>query len=108
MAAVETAFADGKAYERLMGRWSQAVGDNFLDWLNAPKALHWLDVGCGNGAFTERLIERCAPAAVDAVDLSEPQLAFARTRPGAKLARFREGDAQALPYADGGFDAATM
>jgi len=101
-------FTDGKAYERIMGRWSRLAGDSFLDWLDAAKGLRWLDVGCGNGAFTEALIARCAPAAVTAVDPSEGQLAYARQRPGAKMAQFRIGDAQALPFADGSFDVAAM
>ena len=101
-------FTDGKAYERIMGRWSRLAGDSFLDWLDAAKGLRWLDVGCGNGAFTEALIARCAPAAVAAVDPSEGQLAYARQRPGAKMAQFRIGDAQALPFADGSFDVAAM
>jgi ubiquinone/menaquinone biosynthesis C-methylase UbiE len=42
------------------------------------------------------------------VDPSEGQLAYARTRPGTKLAEFRVGDAQQLPYADRSFDAAAM
>jgi SAM-dependent methyltransferase len=101
-------FSDGEAYERLMGRWSRMAGELFLDWLDAPPNLRWLDVGCGNGAFTEVLIARCAPAEVVAVDPSEGQLAFARTRPGAKAADFRIGDAQALPFGDGRFDIAAM
>jgi len=101
-------FADGKAYERLMGRWSRLVGDKFVDWLDPPKNLQWLDVGCGNGAFTEVLIARCAPAGVIGVDQSEGQLAFARGRPGTKGAEFRVADAHALPFVDNGFDAATM
>jgi hypothetical protein len=36
-------FADGKAYERLMGRWSRLAGEKFLDWLDAPKKLKWLE-----------------------------------------------------------------
>src|SRR5256885_1451264 len=44
-------FADGEAYERLMGRWSRVVGEIFLDWLDIPVNRQWLDVGCGNGAF---------------------------------------------------------
>jgi ubiquinone/menaquinone biosynthesis C-methylase UbiE len=101
-------FSDGKAYERMMGRWSKLVGRIFLDWLDPPPNLRWVEVGCGNGAFTEELIARCAPGAVSAIDPSEGQLAFARTRPGAKLAQFQIGDAQALPFADRGFDAAVM
>jgi ubiquinone/menaquinone biosynthesis C-methylase UbiE len=101
-------FGDGKAYERLMGRWSQLAGAKFLDWLDAPKGLRWIDVGCGNGAFTEVLISRGSPAAVTAIDPSDGQLAYARTRPGAKLAQFHLGDAQALPFPDNSFDAASM
>jgi len=91
-----------------MGRWSQLVGDALLDWLAPASGLRWLDVGCGNGAFTEMLVERCAPAAVDGVDPSEAQLAFARTRPASRVAQFRQGDAMALPFPDDAFDAAVM
>jgi ubiquinone/menaquinone biosynthesis C-methylase UbiE len=101
-------FDDGAAYERLMGRWSRVAGERFLDWLGAAKNLNWIDVGCGNGAFTQLLVERCAPASVIGVDPSEGQLAFARTRPEAKAAEFRVADAQALPFPDKSFDAAAM
>ena len=36
-------FTDGDAYERLMGRWSRAAGETFLDWLALPAGLSWLD-----------------------------------------------------------------
>jgi ubiquinone/menaquinone biosynthesis C-methylase UbiE len=101
-------FADGKAYERLMGRWSRLAGDQFLDWLGMLQGLRWLDVGCGNGAFTEAIIAKAAPAEVTGVDPSEGQLAYARTRPGTKSAQFRQADAQALPFAHKSFDAAIM
>jgi SAM-dependent methyltransferase len=101
-------FADGKAYERLMGRWSRLAGEKFLDWLDAPKKLKWLDAGCGNGAFTEVLIAKCSPAAVIGVDPSKGQLAYARGRAGTRGAEFRVADAQALPFPDKSFDAASM
>ncbi|MBM3526461.1 MAG: methyltransferase domain-containing protein [Alphaproteobacteria bacterium] len=101
-------FTDGQAYERVMGRWSQLVATQFLDWLGLPNGLSWVDVGCGNGAFTEILIDRCAPASVTAVDPSEGQLEYARTRPGTKSAQFRVGDAQALPFGNAEFEAAAM
>ena len=101
-------FNDGAAYERLMGRWSKLVGQEFLDWLAPPKGLSWVDVGCGNGAFTEEIIARCAPAKVTAVDPSEGQLAYARTRPAAQRAEFRVADAQSLPFDASSFDIAAM
>jgi SAM-dependent methyltransferase len=101
-------FADGEAYERLMGRWSRVAGEIFLDWLDVPANRRWLDVGCGNGAFTEAVIARCASVEVIGVDPSEGQLAFARTRPGARPARFRIGDAHALPFGEARFDVAVM
>ncbi|WP_237213814.1 class I SAM-dependent methyltransferase [Falsiroseomonas oryziterrae] len=99
---------DGGAYERSMGRWSRLVGDVFLDWLDPPTGRRWVDVGCGNGAFTELVMQRCAPAEVQALDPSEGQLAFARTRPGAAGAMFRQGDALALPFDEDSFDIAVM
>src|SRR5215470_13462080 len=98
MSQTSRLFDDGESYERLMGRWTRLAGEVFLDWLDIPANLRWLDVGCGNGAFTEALIARCAPGEVLAVDPSEGQLAFARKRPATSLARFRTGDAQALPF----------
>ena len=101
-------FDDGDAYEQMMGKWSRLAGDVFLDWLSPPSGLRWIDVGCGNGAFTELLIERCAPAEVQGIDPSDGQLSYARERPGARLAQFGKGDAMALPFPAGRFDAAVM
>lgn len=108
MAEQTIRFDDGAAYEQMMGIWSRLAGDVFLDWLAPPPGLRWIDVGCGNGAFTELLIERCEPVDVEGIDPSEGQLAFARTRPSARLAKFGKGDAMALPFASGSFDAAVM
>jgi len=108
MSADQIQFSDGAAYERYMGVWSQIAGQAFLDWLRPAPGLRWLDVGCGNGAFTETLAERCAPASLHGIDPSEAQLAFARARPALRAADFRAGDAMALPFGDGIFDAAVM
>lgn len=101
-------FDDGAAYERMMGVWSRLVGALFLDWLGPARGQSWLDVGCGNGAFTELLVQRCAPLEVLGVDPSEGQLSFARSRHTAGIARFERGDAMALPCGDNSFDAAVM
>lgn len=101
-------FEDGAAYETYMGVWSRDVGEAFLRWLAPAPGWRWADVGCGNGAFTELLVERCAPASIDGVDPSDEQLAFARSQPAGKLARYHKGDAIALSFASGVFDAAVM
>jgi len=101
-------FDDGAGYERYMGKWSQLVGEAFLAWLAPKPGLRWLDVGCGNGAFTELLIERCAPASAHGVDPAEGQIVYARSRPASRLAKFELGDAMALPFPDNSFDVAVM
>ena len=108
MAEDKIKFEDGAGYERMMGTWSRIAGEVFLQWLAPAPGLRWVDVGCGNGAFTELLVERCAPSNVQGIDPSEDQLAFARTRLATRAAQFQVGDAMALPYADGAFDAAVM
>src|SRR5258706_1080494 len=96
-------FDDGAVYERYMGKWSQLAGATFLDWLAPKPGLRWLDVGCGNGAFTEMLVARYAPVSVDGIDPSAEQLAFARTRPALHFTQFRQGDAMGLPFPDNMF-----
>jgi len=108
MSALTIRFDDGAVYERMMGKWSGLIGNAFIDWLSPPPNLRWVDIGCGNGAFTQLLVERCAPVTIDGVDPSEGQLAFARERLATPVALFRQGDAMALPYPNDTFDAAVM
>ena len=100
-------FDDGEAYERLMGVWSQSVGDVFLDWLPAGDRERWLDVGCGNGTFTEQIIRRRLPADVQGIDLRRADRLC--PNPGRRGGRgFQVGNAMTLPFADDRFDAAAM
>ncbi len=63
MAEHQIRFDDGAAYERMMGAWSRLAGGIFLDWIAPRPGLRWVDVGCGNGAFTELVVERMSAAA---------------------------------------------
>lgn len=108
MAENQFRFDDGAGYERYMGKWSQPTGRAFLDWLAPAPGWRWLDVGCGNGAFTELLLDRCAPASVHGIDPSEAQLAYARTRFAGRAVDLRQADAMALPFEANAFDAAVM
>lgn len=104
----EIRFDDGDAYERYMGTWSRLAGATFLEWLSPEPRLRWLDVGCGNGAFTELLVDRCDPHFVHGIDPSEPQLTFARSRLPTHVASFQQGCAMTQPFSDDSFDAAVM
>ncbi|MEN4904608.1 class I SAM-dependent methyltransferase [Luteimonas sp. TWI1437] len=101
-------FDDGARYERYMAIWSRLVGDRFLGWLAPAPGLDWLDVGCGNGAFTQTLIARCAPAQVYGLDPSVPQVAHARARLAGDAAHLLAGDAMALPFPPASVDALVM
>jgi ubiquinone/menaquinone biosynthesis C-methylase UbiE len=101
-------FNDGAAYERMMGAWSRIAGEVFLDWVAPAKNLTWVDIGCGNGAFTQLIVERCAPKRVFGIDPSPGQLAYAKTRLASMPVELTTGDAMALPYTDNSVDAATM
>lgn len=102
--AQETYFTDGAAYERFMGRWTRGAGERFLDWVAPPGGACWLDIGCGTGVFTELVLDRCAPAAVTAVDPAAAQVELARSKPVGQRADFRVADAQELPFQDRSFD----
>jgi ubiquinone/menaquinone biosynthesis C-methylase UbiE len=97
-------FADSAAYERFVGSWGRAAGAEFLSWLNPPVHRNWLDVGCGTGLFTELIVETRRPSVVVGIDQARAQIDYARRKPVAKLASFRVGDAQALPFDDASFD----
>jgi SAM-dependent methyltransferase len=93
-------WAEGDAYERYVGRWSRLVARDFLRWLDRPAGLEWLDVGGGTGALSASILAAAEPKAVTGVDPSEGFLALARAQIDDPRARFKAGDAQALPLPD--------
>jgi SAM-dependent methyltransferase len=92
------------AYDRYMGRYSVLLSPQLADLAGVSSAQRVLDVGCGPGALTAELVERVGPAAVSAVDPSEPFVAAARERhPKVSVTR---ASAEQLPFPDKTFDAA--
>jgi SAM-dependent methyltransferase len=80
------------------------LAPRFSDFAGVAPDQRVLDVGCGPGALTAELAERLGPAAVAAVDPSEPFVAAARERhPGVEV---RRAAAEKLPFGDQAFDAA--
>jgi SAM-dependent methyltransferase len=87
-----------------MGRYSVPLAPQLADFARIAAGQRVLDVGCGPGALTAELVRRLGPAAVSAVDPSEPFVAAARERhPGVSV---RRAPAEQLPFEDEMFDAA--
>jgi SAM-dependent methyltransferase len=92
------------AYDRFMGRYSALLSPQLADLAGVQAGQRAIDVGCGPGALTAELVTRLGPAAVAAVDPSEPFVEAARTRnPGVDV---RHASADQLPFQDREFDAA--
>jgi len=92
------------AYDRFMGRYSTLLAPQLCDLAGISRGQRVLDVGCGPGALTVELVARVGPAAVSAVDPSEPFVAAALARnPQVDV---RRAAAEELPFPDQAFDAA--
>jgi SAM-dependent methyltransferase len=87
-----------------IARYYPKDAENFINWLNLKPGMKVLDVACGTGNLA--LPAARAGAEVTGVDIA-PNL-VEQARENAKReglnAKFDEGDAEALPYADASFD----
>jgi ubiquinone/menaquinone biosynthesis C-methylase UbiE len=92
-------------YEQFMGRWSRELARTFVLWLDIPPGRHWLEIGCGTGALTERICEISHPASVLAVDQSEQFIAHARAALPDQRVQFLTASAGELPARESGYDA---
>lgn len=92
------------AYGRFMGRYSEPLADQFVEVADLQPGQRALDVGCGPGALTARLVERLGVEHVAAVDPSAPFVAAVERRfPGLEVVA---ASAEDLPFPDDSFDAA--
>ena len=91
------AWQAGDGYERYMGRWSRQIAPRFLDWLEQPSGLDWLDIGCGTGVLSHAILVRSRPDSLISVDPSEGFLASARQTLQDPRVKVAVGDAMALP-----------
>jgi SAM-dependent methyltransferase len=91
-----------EAYGRFMGRYAEPLAAVFLEFAGVQAGDKVLDVGCGPGALTARLLS--AGAEVSAIDPSPP---FAEAM-GVRFPNVdvRLGTAEQLPYDTDAFDAA--
>ena len=99
---MEFTAAAGK-YDRFMGRYTRTLAPALVEAAGVRRGMRVLDVGCGPGGLTDVLAGEVGGERVAAVDPAPQFVAACRERhPGADV---REGTAEALPWADGTFDA---
>ena len=101
---VSDSWERGNPYEQYIGRWSRRVAPLFLSWLSIPAGRRWLDVGCGTGALSAAIMERCAPSSVVGVEPSEGFLEKAREQFAGRVL-FHCGSAADIPLETGCVDA---
>jgi SAM-dependent methyltransferase len=90
-------------YARHVGRYGPELAPAFLRFADVDADVRALDVGCGPGALTEVLASAVGPDRVAAVDPSPEYVGACRRHvPGVDV---RIGQAEALPFDDGVFDA---
>ena len=97
---------DAAVYERSMGRWSRRLAPALLAFAAPGRRGRALDVGCGTGSLLGVLAEAGFDR-IEGVDASDvyAAAAVARFADDGRVA-VRQGDAEALPFPDAGFDAA--
>lgn len=100
------ALQSGESYDRFIGRYSVPLAAELADAGGIAPDLRALDVGCGPGALTAEMARRLGPGNVGAVDPSQTFVeACMRRNPDVDV---RRGQAEALPFPQGSFDAALM
>jgi SAM-dependent methyltransferase len=94
----------GATYERIAEAFVP-IHERVVEELELGRDERFLDLACGTGGVA--LVAARAGADVTGLDISADQLVKARAAADEEglAIRFDEGDAQALPYDDGSFDA---
>jgi ubiquinone/menaquinone biosynthesis C-methylase UbiE len=97
-------FANARAYEARMGRWSARLAPLFAHFANITDGGRVLDVGCGTGSLVRTVAAMTRQSAIVGIDPAEPFLAYARAQLADPRITFDRGTALDLPYPAGAFD----
>jgi SAM-dependent methyltransferase len=99
-------FADAKAYERFMGRWSRLMAPLLVEFTDVPNAGRALDLGSGTGSLAAAIAQKNEQTRVTGIDRSTEYVQYAKSiNPFPGRVDFQGGDAQDLKLPDAAFDA---
>lgn len=94
----------GDAYARFMGIYSEPLADRFIELVAPQTGQRAVDVGCGPGVLTARLVAHLGTEHVVGIDPSMPFVQATRRR--LPRVEVHQGSAEDLPFADDRFDLA--
>src|SRR5690349_8490780 len=98
-------FANAKAYEQFMGRWSRLMAARFIEFAEIEDDGQVLDIGSGTGSLSFEVIRQKPSVHVVGLDPSKEFIEYSTgENPEPDRIRFETGDAQHLPFADSTFD----
>jgi SAM-dependent methyltransferase len=96
--------APAEAYDRFIGRYGASLAQALIAFAGVEPGMRAMDVGCGPGALAGALAARLGAGHVAAAEPSPTFVQAARERlAGVEVV---QAPAEALPFADGRFDAA--
>lgn len=101
------AWSAGQSYEHYMGRWSRKIAAKFVSWVDPPKNLDWLEIGCGTGALSEAVLSAASPRSILSTDQSADFVAHAKAEITDGRAAFKVASADNLPCSDASVDIVT-
>ncbi len=91
---------DANAYNLYVGRWSKLISADFIEWLNPPLNLKWLELGCGTGSLTSEIVSSRSPSHLLATDTSEIYLNDARKHIASAQISFLNADLNTVQVPD--------
>ena len=100
----EDAWSSGDPYELFMGRWSQGIAPEFIQWLSMPAGQSWLDIGCGTGSLSKTILALASPIKILACDPSARFIEHARRVIDDPRVNFEVGMAGKIPAPANSFE----
>lgn len=98
-------FSKNADYEHFMGRWSRLLSPLHLQFAKVRDGDRVLDVGSGTGALASVVAARLPASEIVGIDPSPEFVEYAQLQTASKRVHFEVGDAQALRFETGTFDA---
>jgi len=101
--AVADSFSKAASHYDQFAQLQRDIGQQLFDNIDIKKTNNIVDLGCGTGYFSEKLVAKFPQSAVTCFDLSEVMLAQVKKRHIANVC-YQQGDIDQLPFTQNSLD----